>query len=185
MPRSERPISRWISTVRPSGRPRETSRCLRSPVEAGGIPYSAVSQPRPAPVSHLGTLSTIDAVQITRVSPIENSAEPVAGRTKPGSIVTGRSSSAARPSRRRMVTLRLPPVGALDADPGHPARGNRSASLRSRGDPGGQLHVDDFAERHLEEPRAQRSERLDVGRAHEAVFALAVVGALEPGPGER
>ncbi len=33
----------------PSGRPRVTSRCLRSPVEAGSIPYSAVTQPRPLP----------------------------------------------------------------------------------------------------------------------------------------
>ena len=48
-PRSARPMRRWISTVRPSGRPLLTSRCLRSPVEAGSIPYSAVTQPRPLP----------------------------------------------------------------------------------------------------------------------------------------
>src|SRR5215470_2684088 len=52
-PRSERPIRRWISTVRPSGRPLETSRCLRSPVDAGSIPYSEVTQPRPWPDRHL------------------------------------------------------------------------------------------------------------------------------------
>jgi hypothetical protein len=34
---------------------------------------------------------------MTRVSPIEMSAEPVALRRNPGSIVTGRSSSGARP----------------------------------------------------------------------------------------
>ena len=95
-PRSERPIRRWISTVRPSGRPLFTSRCLRSPVEAGSIPYSAVTHPRPEPASQRGTLSCTEAVQITRVSPIEISAEPVAGRTNPGSIVTGRSWSGAR-----------------------------------------------------------------------------------------
>ena len=42
-------MSRWISTVRPSGRPRETARCVRSPVEAGSIEYSAVIQPCPLP----------------------------------------------------------------------------------------------------------------------------------------
>ncbi len=36
--RSERPISRWISVVRPSSRPAATSRGLRSPVEAGQHP---------------------------------------------------------------------------------------------------------------------------------------------------
>jgi hypothetical protein len=35
-------------------------------------------------------------VQITRVSPISISTEPVALRTKPGVIVTGRRSSGAR-----------------------------------------------------------------------------------------
>jgi hypothetical protein len=45
----------------------------------------------------LGTLSVIDAVQITRVSPIEMSAEPLAVRRKPGSMAVGRSSSVARP----------------------------------------------------------------------------------------
>ena len=74
-----------------------TSRGLRSPVDAGSIPYSAVTQPRWDPTSHRGTLSWTDAVQITRVSPIEMSAEPVAVRTKPGSIVTGRRPSGARP----------------------------------------------------------------------------------------
>ena len=104
-PRSERPISRWISTVRPSGRPREESRCLRSPVEAGSIPYSAVTQPRPLPAIHLGTSSFTDAVQITRVPPAEISADPVAVLTKPGSIAISRSSSGERPS----LLIRQPP----------------------------------------------------------------------------
>ena len=34
---------------------------------------------------------------MTRVSPIEMSAEPAAVRTKPGSIVAGRSSAGVRP----------------------------------------------------------------------------------------
>src|SRR2546429_240521 len=75
-PRIDRPIRRWISTVRPSRRPRVTSRCLRSPVEAGSIPYSAVSQPRPWPASHFGTDSCTEAVQITRVPPGATAAQP-------------------------------------------------------------------------------------------------------------
>ena len=86
-PRSERPIRRWISTVRPSGRPFETSRCLRSPVEAGSIPYSAVTQPLPWPAIQRGTDSSTLAVQITRVPPASIRAEPVAVFTKPVTIV--------------------------------------------------------------------------------------------------
>jgi hypothetical protein len=95
--RSERPMRRWISTVRPSGRPLDTSRWRRSPVDAGSIPYSAVSQPRPLPDSQRGTPSVCEAVQMTRVSPALMSAEPVAVATKPGWMVTGRSPSAGRP----------------------------------------------------------------------------------------
>ena len=54
---------------RPSGRPRAESRCLRSPVDAGSIAYSAVTQPRPLPSSHFGTELETEAVQMTRVSP--------------------------------------------------------------------------------------------------------------------
>jgi hypothetical protein len=70
---------------------------LRSPVEAGSIPYSAVTQPRPEPTSQRGTLFWTDAVQMTRVSPIEMSADPVAVRMNPGSISVGLSWSGARP----------------------------------------------------------------------------------------
>jgi hypothetical protein len=49
-------------------------------VEAGSIPYSAVTQPRPFPAIHFGTDSSTEAVQITRVPPIEMSADPVAVR---------------------------------------------------------------------------------------------------------
>jgi len=67
---------------------------LRSPVEAGSIAYSAVTQPRPPPLSQRGTSSAIEAVQITRVPPTEIRADPFALRTKPGSIVTGLMSAA-------------------------------------------------------------------------------------------
>jgi len=45
--RIARPISRWISTVRPPCLPRDASRSVRSPVDAGRSEYSAVTQPRP------------------------------------------------------------------------------------------------------------------------------------------
>jgi hypothetical protein len=56
-----------------------------------------VTQPRPFPIIQRGTDSWTLAVQMTRVSPQEISADPVAVRTKPGSIVVGRSSSGSRP----------------------------------------------------------------------------------------
>ena len=62
-------MRRWISTVRPSGRPRETPRCVRSPVDAGSIAYSAVIQPRPDLESQRGTPSSTVAVQSTIVFP--------------------------------------------------------------------------------------------------------------------
>jgi hypothetical protein len=42
-----RPISRWISSVRPDGLPRLISRSVRRSVEPGRSEYSAVTQPRP------------------------------------------------------------------------------------------------------------------------------------------
>jgi hypothetical protein len=47
-------------------------------------------------MSQRGTLDWAEAVQMTRVSPIVISADPVAVRTKPGSIWVGRSWSDAR-----------------------------------------------------------------------------------------
>ena len=69
--RSARPISRWISTVRPPCLPFAASRATRSPVEAGRSEYSAVIQPRPERWSQRGTPSSTIAVQSTRVFPCE------------------------------------------------------------------------------------------------------------------
>jgi hypothetical protein len=55
--RSERPIRRWISCVRPESFPREASRSLRVSVEPGSSEYSAVTQPRPEPRRKPGTCS--------------------------------------------------------------------------------------------------------------------------------
>ncbi len=76
--RSERPISRWISWVRPPGRPLFTSRGERSFVDAGSIEYSPVTQPFPVPFSQRGASSDTDAAISTRVLPIENRTDPPA-----------------------------------------------------------------------------------------------------------
>ena len=62
-----RPISRWISVVRPSTLP--TSRRLRGLVLPGSMLYSAVTQPRPLPAIHGGTVGSTLAVQSTVVRP--------------------------------------------------------------------------------------------------------------------
>ncbi len=78
--RSARPTSRWISSVRPPCLPRAASRCIRSWVERGSMPYSAVTQPSPLPRKNGGTFSSTLAVQRTRVSPKATSTEPSAWR---------------------------------------------------------------------------------------------------------
>ena len=69
MARSARPIRRWISCVRPDAWPTVTSRRVRSEVARGSMPYSAVTQPRPWPLSQGGTRSSRLAVHRTWVSP--------------------------------------------------------------------------------------------------------------------
>ena len=76
--RSERPISRWISCVRPPTRPWIASRVPRSWVERGNIEYSAVIQPWPLPRRCGGTRSSTLAVIQTRVRPISIRHEPSA-----------------------------------------------------------------------------------------------------------
>ena len=62
-----RPISRWISVVRPSTLAR--SRALRGLVLPGSMLYSAVTQPLPLPVIQAGTFGSTLAVQSTVVPP--------------------------------------------------------------------------------------------------------------------
>ena len=76
--RSDRPISRWISMVRPEARPFETSRAVRVEVARGSMEYSAVTQPLPEPRRNGGTVSSTDAAHSTRVLPTSISAEPSA-----------------------------------------------------------------------------------------------------------
>src|SRR6185295_5929561 len=101
--RSDRPISHWISCVRPLCLPRAASRSLLVCVDRGSIPYSAVTQPSPLPRLCGGTFSSTDAVHRTRVSPNATSTDPSAWRVKPLAIDTGLSASCARPNERLKV----------------------------------------------------------------------------------
>src|SRR4051794_19980247 len=98
--RSERPMSRLISWVRPPMRPFTDSRSLRVWVARGSIEYSAVTQPRPEPFRQRGTPSVTLAAHSTRVRPNSTSTEPSAWWSQLRVMVTGRSWSAARPSGR-------------------------------------------------------------------------------------
>src|SRR4051795_5750889 len=110
--RSERPISRLISCVRPPMRPLTDSRSERVCVARGSIAYSLVTQPRPEPLRQRGTPSVTLAAQSTRVPPNSTSTEPSAWSSQPRVIVTGRSSSALRPSG--LVTATTLPAAVRD-----------------------------------------------------------------------
>src|SRR5690242_9040061 len=100
--RSDRPMSRWISCVRPPTLPAVASRCVRVDVARGSMPYSAVTHPLPLLRRNGGTRSSMLAVQMTRVRPTSMSTDPSACGRKPGVIVVGRSSEVERPSVRVM-----------------------------------------------------------------------------------
>ena len=95
--RSARPIRRWISCVRPEGWPTVASRRVRSVVARGSMPYSAVTQPRPWPLSQGGMRSSRLAVQWTWVLPNLIRQEPSA------CIDTARSIE----TRRKLIGLAL------------------------------------------------------------------------------
>ena len=98
--RNERPIKRWISTVRPPCFPAVASRRIRLVVERGSIPYSAVTHPRPEPFTNGGTRSSSVAVQRTCVSPTLIMQEPSACFVTFVSMVTSRIWSRLRPEGR-------------------------------------------------------------------------------------
>src|SRR6476659_5209591 len=100
--RSDRPISRWISCVRPPTLPALASRWVRVEVARGSIPYSAVTQPLPWLRRNGGTRSSTLAVQITLVRPTSIKTDPSAWARKPGVIVVGRGCEGERPSMRVM-----------------------------------------------------------------------------------
>src|SRR5579883_1625361 len=102
-----RPISRWISTVRPFCLPAEASRRVRSSVARGSMPYSAVIQPRAWPFSQGGSRSSSVAVTRTWVSPNFTKQDPSAYLTTPRSSETARNSSGCRRLGRMQIS-RLP-----------------------------------------------------------------------------
>src|SRR6478752_6961226 len=102
--RSERPIRREISCVRPPILPLTDSRSDRVLVARGSMAYSAVTQPRPSPLSQRGTPAVREAVHSTRVLPNSVSADPSAWLDHPRVMLMGRSWSGARPSARTMGT---------------------------------------------------------------------------------
>jgi hypothetical protein len=101
--RRARPISRWISCVRPEARPLLTSRGVRLEVARGSIEYSAVTQPFPELRRKGGTLSSMVAAHNTCVLPTLMSAEPSAVIRGPITISTGRMSASRRLSVRIIV----------------------------------------------------------------------------------
>src|SRR3954447_17672119 len=101
--RSDRPISRWISWVRPPTLPVLASRVIRVFVARGSMPYSAVTHPLPVLRRNGGTRSSTLAVQMTRVRPTSIRTEPSAWARKPGVRRVSRRSVAARPSLRVIV----------------------------------------------------------------------------------
>src|SRR5262245_52156338 len=107
--RSDRPMSRWISCVRPPTLPALASRCVRVDVARGSMPYSAVTQPLPVLRRNGGTRSSMLAVQTTLVRPTSMSTDPSACARNPGVMVVGRGSPGERPSMRVMYD----PVHAL------------------------------------------------------------------------
>src|SRR4051794_1634747 len=109
--RSDRPMRRWISCVRPDCFPLAASRSVRVCVERGSIPYSAVTQPRPLPFTWLGTRSSAVAVQRTRVRPNAQRTLPSACSVKPVTSSTRRSSSIPRPCLEGISRPRTEPGG--------------------------------------------------------------------------
>src|SRR5580700_11749542 len=72
-------------------------------VERGSIPYSPDIHPLPELRKNAGTVSSTDAVQMTRVFPISISAEPSAVEMKSGTMLTGRICSGVRLSLRKII----------------------------------------------------------------------------------
>ena len=150
--RSARPISRWISTVRPSGRPRETPRCVRSPVEAGSSEYSAVIQPRPLPRSQRGIPPRRWRCRERAFSPATRGRTHAAARGSPAA----RRARGARPAVVRRVASR-----ASCAD------GSRRRLELGNGD------ALDLCDRQLQEAAAHRPEGRRVARRQEPIRPLA------------
>ena len=101
--RSDRPIKRWISSVRPPCLPRVASRPDRVCVARGSMPYSPVTQPLPLPRIQPGTRSSMLAVHSTCVSPKEAKTLPSACFVKSVTKRTSRIVAGSRPLGRMII----------------------------------------------------------------------------------
>ena len=95
-----RPISRWISWVRPPILPRSLSRGVRVTVDRGSMAYSAVTQPRPELRSQPGTPGSMVALVSTRVFPRETNTDLPRSERNWGSA-RGAVSGGTRPPGRK------------------------------------------------------------------------------------
>ena len=91
--------------------PAAASRRMRSWVERGSMPYSAVTQPLPEPLRKGGAFSSRLAVTSTWVSPNLTRQEPSAWRATPGFEADGCVRSSARAVGGRMGLVYLEVVG--------------------------------------------------------------------------
>src|SRR3990170_4235297 len=151
--RSDLPISRWISCVRPWTFPVRPSRWPRVVVARGSIAYSAVTQPFPVPRRNGGTRSSTEAAQTTFVSPSSNSTDPSACFCTPGVTRIPRRSPAFRPPARILFLCFFPsPLLPGKLAFRRPAQG--SAPARRHPDTGVFRPVlfDYPGKRHLREP---------------------------------
>src|SRR6476661_7352852 len=128
--RSERPIRRLISWVRPPIRPLTDSRSERVFVEAGSMAYSAVTQPSPDPLRQRGTPTDADAAHSTLVQPVSGDRD----RAELVVLAAVFASHAMEPSDGRPTRARG--RGSSDARPGG-ARGSSVGSTAARGSAGG------------------------------------------------
>lgn len=130
--RSERPISRWISNVRPDGLPWAACRGVLVDVDLGSMAYSAVTQPRPRPRKKGGTLFSTVAVQMTLVLPASISAEPSAVDKMSGWIRVCRGCCGVLPSIRMNFHSRPTHVAATLYTVGRLSRSNAGRSWKRR-----------------------------------------------------
>ena len=139
-----RPMSRWISTVRPLCLPLAASRSTRSGDEPGSIEYSAVTQPLPARAS--------SAARPRRWSPC----------TAPGAAERDEARAGGHLGEVAFERDRAQRVGSAAIGAGH---GGSSLRVSPRAAPGSGVV-------ELGPGTARRAaERLDVAARHEAVRA--------------
>src|SRR5207253_3795843 len=129
----------------------EASRRVRSDVARGSMPYSAVIQPRPWPLSQGGSRSSSVAVTRTWVSPNFTKHEPSAYFTTPRSSETARSSSGARRLGRMAKSFTRQIGGRFVSRAGEGGKGRYAGNLAKHDRPRPQenRHSDEILRRAL------------------------------------